>query len=118
MNVKKHICRIPRTHVLYAHLLGLSLGYLSTIVLTLSYFSSVDWFFGLCCLILIGLATYYLGGILVLISAIVFLLPLNFEGWIGEIFILLKWYFFFYVAGAAFASLYNIFLLTYRLIQY
>ncbi len=113
MNDKKHICRIPRTHILYAHLLGLSLGYLSTIVLTLPNLSSTEWLFNICYLILFGLATYYLGGILVLIAAIAFLLPLAFEGWISELIILLKWYFLFYVAGAAFALLYNLFLFWY-----
>lgn len=113
MNDKKHICRIPWTHVLYAHLLGLSLGYLSTIVLILPNLSSADWLFNLCYLILFGLATYYLGGILALIAAITFLLPLAFEGWIGELIILLKWYFLFYVVGAAFSLLYNLFLFLY-----
>jgi hypothetical protein len=113
MNDKKHICRIPWTHVLYAHLLGLSLGYISTIILTLPNLSSTEWLFSICYLILFGLATYYLGGILVLIAAIAFLLPLTFEGCIGQLIILLKWYFLFYVAGAAFALLYNLFLFWY-----
>ena len=112
MTIKK-ICRLPHTHILYTHILGLSLGILPVIVLTFSRFYTADWLFGLCSFLLFALASYYSGGLLALISAILFFMPVSITGLIGQFLILFKWHFVFYAAGVIFGTTYNFLLFTY-----
>jgi len=104
---------MPYTRVLYAHLLGLTLGFLSILILTLPNLSSDHWLINLSYLIFFGIASYYFGGVLVVFSAITFFLPFSLETLPGELVIIFKWYFLFYMAGMLFAHSYNIILFFY-----